>query len=94
MCVGHCCDDTVHVHVFFFSRDTNFHVKEVTEHDVIHAGPKLIPAIFKVWMIIRYTRNMCRCMYMYSAHVQCIILGPYALIHVCIAAPTCTGTTS
>ena len=32
----------------FFVRDANFNVKEVTEHDVIHAGPKLIPAIFKV----------------------------------------------
>eukprot|EP00731_Ephydatia_muelleri_P030003 Em0021g526a len=32
----------------FDIRDANFNVKEVTEHDVIHAGPKLIPAIFKV----------------------------------------------
>ena len=29
-------------------RDQNFQVSKVTSHDVIHAGPKLIPSIFKI----------------------------------------------
>ncbi len=29
-------------------RDQNFKVARVTSQDVIHAGPKLVPAIFKV----------------------------------------------
>lgn len=34
-------------HIFDI-RDQNFEVSKVTSHDVIHAGPKLIPSIFKI----------------------------------------------
>lgn len=32
----------------FIIRDQSFEVSKVTSHDVIHAGPKLVPSIFKI----------------------------------------------
>ncbi len=43
-----CCVSVQQVSAYCYYRDQNFRVSKVTSQDVIHAGPKLIPAIFKV----------------------------------------------
>ena len=56
---------------YYGVRDINFKVSQVTRQDVIHAGPKLVPAIFKV------VHHICTVLYVCALNLCMYICAVY-----------------